>query len=645
MRCSGLMLTLWLSVAVQAGTLYHVSPQGNDQNSGDQEHPFATIQHAANVAKAGDTVQIEAGIYRESVIFPHSGEAEAPIIFQGQRGPDDTWLSIVESGEPVSGWEAAPETGPDLWQAVVPFQPALVTVDGKLVTYIHTQRMALPRTGVPAEINEDMVWDKWGEGCRRLSGFDLLNTPPDILVSHRYFRGEKVPLWPTAGGVMCGYNDGKLYIRFSNGANPDRHRIVISTGNGFSVENRQHLVFRDLNLRSSRCQILLSGPECSNNLVENCLLMHGGLRISVAKGAHHNRLHANVCTLNFRNTENYGLRHPGNMRPFLVYLIFKYIIGSSHSDDTGIRLAGPANQADGNILFNGLIGIDVYAPDNDVFENVIHGMCSVGFCTNAGGGGNFHHNLIEDCGIPLRIHAWRHQHGPRIEYHHHNLFIQRPGVGSQIFVHCESRLPQFADAVNFTQVDGKSYYLDNPPAPVENGPIWIYHNTFYGGEGPVFNIRGLSNRFRQPLPFRLLNNILPAHARIAASTHDMMAGNLFYHFPDDTATEFEEPAVLEQNLCLAPADFQTAFLATTERGLPLLVPRVELRTRPRPDLAAPFSVNGFDCPPLPGMTAVHVAGQQPLPGALSDDPAAMARFQQMFSNAEKVRRTLTTVEP
>lgn len=639
MHCLMLTGMFLLSTAVAAARFYHVAPHGNDQAPGDMARPLASIQRAADLARSGDTVMIEPGIYAESVTFPQSGEPEAPITFQGRRGPDGAWLSIIESGVPVSGWQPAPETGPELWQAPVPFQPELVTIDGKMIVLIHSPRMALPRTGIPAEIDEPMIWDEWGEGCRRLSGFDLLNTPSDILVSHRYFRGEKVPLWATVGGVMCGFSDGKLFIRFSDGNRPENHRIVIAAGPGFTADNRQNLIFRDLWLRASRCQILLSGPKCSGNLVENCLLMHGGLRISVAKGAHHNRLRGNVGTLNFRNSQVFGLRHPGHMSPFLAYLVFKYIIGSSHSDDTGIRLGGPGNLVEENIMDNGLIGIDVYAPDNEVAGNVIRGMSSVGLCTNAGGGGRFHHNLIENCGIPLRIHAWRHHPGPRVEYHHHNLFIQRPGSGSQIFVHCSSHLPQFADAVNFSQADGQYRYLEQPPAPVVNGPVWIVHNTFYGGEGATFNIRNLSRRFRQPLPFHLLNNLMPAAPRLAASTHASMEGNLLYHFPDTPVTEFEEPALTERNPCAAPADFHAALALSEQDGLPLLLVRPEWLTRPPADLSTPFTLNGIPYPPLPGLPAT---GLPPRPGALNGDPAQSDHFRKMFRRAEEVRRKLAT---
>lgn len=67
-----------------AGTQYYVDagPNGNDANTGKSiSTPFQTIQKAASVANAGDTVNIRAGTYRQTVTPAHSGTATAPITF------------------------------------------------------------------------------------------------------------------------------------------------------------------------------------------------------------------------------------------------------------------------------------------------------------------------------------------------------------------------------------------------------------------------------------------------------------------------------------------------------------------------------------------------------------------------------------
>ncbi len=81
---------------------FYVSTTGNDANSGTISSPWRTIQHAANVALAGDTIYIRGGIYIESVTINVSGSATGGYItFQSYSGEtaivDGTGLSV--SGE------------------------------------------------------------------------------------------------------------------------------------------------------------------------------------------------------------------------------------------------------------------------------------------------------------------------------------------------------------------------------------------------------------------------------------------------------------------------------------------------------------------------------------------------------------------
>lgn len=65
-------------------TTYIVAPNGSDSNNGISA-PFLTIQHAANVVRAGDTVEIESGTYAGFDVQT-SGTATAPIIFEAAPG-------------------------------------------------------------------------------------------------------------------------------------------------------------------------------------------------------------------------------------------------------------------------------------------------------------------------------------------------------------------------------------------------------------------------------------------------------------------------------------------------------------------------------------------------------------------------------
>ncbi len=81
-----LALTLAPVVAAQTGATYYVSTTGSNSNPGTISQPWLTIQHAANAVKAGATVYVFGGVYKESVNFPRSGTASSPIIFQSYSG-------------------------------------------------------------------------------------------------------------------------------------------------------------------------------------------------------------------------------------------------------------------------------------------------------------------------------------------------------------------------------------------------------------------------------------------------------------------------------------------------------------------------------------------------------------------------------
>lgn len=64
------------------GNTYYVATSGNDSNPGTEAEPFRTIQKAANIVYAGDTVLIKAGTYVERVQIRGSGTMDNYITFR-----------------------------------------------------------------------------------------------------------------------------------------------------------------------------------------------------------------------------------------------------------------------------------------------------------------------------------------------------------------------------------------------------------------------------------------------------------------------------------------------------------------------------------------------------------------------------------
>jgi hypothetical protein len=89
-----MMFFIWLlfqssAQAVADGAIYYVDqghPGASDSNSGSEDNPWLTIQHAADVMQAGDTTYVVAGTYEERVQAKHSGELDKPITFKAEEG-------------------------------------------------------------------------------------------------------------------------------------------------------------------------------------------------------------------------------------------------------------------------------------------------------------------------------------------------------------------------------------------------------------------------------------------------------------------------------------------------------------------------------------------------------------------------------
>ena len=105
--------TVWSAGLLNAAEL-HVSPAGNDQNTGSREKPFLTISAAANVAQPGDVVTVHAGVYREQINPPRGGTSDTNrITYQAAPGEKAT----ITGSEKVKGWE---KVSGDTWKAIIP---------------------------------------------------------------------------------------------------------------------------------------------------------------------------------------------------------------------------------------------------------------------------------------------------------------------------------------------------------------------------------------------------------------------------------------------------------------------------------------------------------------------------------------------
>lgn len=82
--------------------VYHVAKSGSDRDPGTQERPFLTIQRAADVAAAGDTVIVHEGVYREWVKPRRGGlSKDLRITYMVAEGEK----AVIKGSERAEHWE------------------------------------------------------------------------------------------------------------------------------------------------------------------------------------------------------------------------------------------------------------------------------------------------------------------------------------------------------------------------------------------------------------------------------------------------------------------------------------------------------------------------------------------------------------
>jgi len=95
MPLAGSKPAVWVALGTSSPVRYYVAPGGSDSNPGSPDSPFRTLQKAADVAGAGDTVVVRPGTYTGGsriVSLNRSGAAGRPITFLSER----RWGAVLE---------------------------------------------------------------------------------------------------------------------------------------------------------------------------------------------------------------------------------------------------------------------------------------------------------------------------------------------------------------------------------------------------------------------------------------------------------------------------------------------------------------------------------------------------------------------
>jgi parallel beta-helix repeat protein len=186
--------------------VFYVSPSGNDANDGSPARPWKTIKQANNSLRAGDTVVLTAGVYRETIKPVRSGQAGAPIVYAA-AGPD----VIVAGSDQISGF--TPHNG-SIYRVGMSQAPNMLYEDNKL----------LNRVGSVAGMN--------------------------------------------AGGQWC-FTNGTLYIRTTDNASPNNHSIEVPRRKVAEIYGISYIELRGLSVKHGD-PVAIDAYQANNVTVQDC---------------------------------------------------------------------------------------------------------------------------------------------------------------------------------------------------------------------------------------------------------------------------------------------------------------------------------------------------------------------------------------
>ncbi len=281
--CCQVAAVLFLAAAQIMAVDYFVDgASGNDANSGLKGAPFKTVGKAAGKARAGDTVFVGPGVYRESVRLRHSGTADDPIRFEASPAGG----AVVTGADVVTEWSRVSGDEP-IYLSPWPHVFAINHANGRPVEHHPAdaplwgrgeQVMADGRLLAPAASLAELR-AKWRDHARertRPEGSSVLRPP--VAGLGRPFTGLF---------AVDTVNAKELYVWLSDGADPSGRAMEASVrGQVFGVNRFQSkegvsdvevsgFVFRHAASFPQRGGVTIHGTD---NLVEDCVIeeMSGG---------------------------------------------------------------------------------------------------------------------------------------------------------------------------------------------------------------------------------------------------------------------------------------------------------------------------------------------------------------------------------
>ncbi len=303
-----------------AGKVYWVSAKGNDNYSGTQTSPFATINKGIAVASAGDIIYVTAGIYKQTVLIQKGGTSDSnPLVISSAPGdlgkvkilPPDNYLAgpivtlqgnsayyVWFNGFVVEGYRGYPgapaqETYSDV--GIIFFNGAGQgdRISNNVVyNHLHCGIKEEGHGGTNALIQGNIVFENGTQG-----------TDHGIYVPASYFTVDGNIIFNNAGYGIHSYSNptGQVLSRnitFGNGAG------------GIIIAGDHNQVFNNTSVSNARGIFYFREGAAYNNVKNNLFVFNGSNNLDYDSGGSMNsypQYNTDDYDDYFTSADNYGI--------------------------------------------------------------------------------------------------------------------------------------------------------------------------------------------------------------------------------------------------------------------------------------------------------------------------------------------------
>jgi hypothetical protein len=212
----GLLITSTPLPALAAPTTYYVATSGSDSNPGTLAAPLQTIQRAAELAQAGDTVLVREGVYRETVRPSNGGLPGAPITFAAYPGEQVT----ISGADLLSGPWATGANGTFSLNDVAGFSSSIrqaeqLFVDGQMLNLARFPNSTLDVSRPGRSTIAAILANDGGSPLRTITMSD-----PSLSQPANYWVGAQIWVTPdlayqAVSGEVLASQPGQLTFRYN----------------------------------------------------------------------------------------------------------------------------------------------------------------------------------------------------------------------------------------------------------------------------------------------------------------------------------------------------------------------------------------------------------------------------------------------